>query len=184
MIFVNTCKNSYSKNIREDGVNKKTIRFFDTLGSILALVALVLGICSLFIDQYDLVFTPEGFLKDAADTLKDFSKKVKPITDTLTKLIEAIDREFTCKEVYSAIGTGTALTLFASFFPGASSVTQVGTKSAYYGVRAANAFTNFGQETSKIKEHHLAVCKGCLHSPEVHHWQREEDPGDIEFHVP
>ena len=40
---------------REDGVNKKLIRFLDTLGSVSALTALILGLCSLFIDQYDVV---------------------------------------------------------------------------------------------------------------------------------
>ena len=41
--------------------------------------------------------------------------------------------------------------LFASFFPGASSVANVGAKSAYYGVRAANALSNLAQKLKKSR---------------------------------
>ena len=41
-----------------------------------------------------------------------------------------------------AFGTGAAITLFSSFFPGASTVASMSSRSAYYGVRTANAFYN------------------------------------------
>ena len=48
----------------ETGVNKLLIRFLDTLGTICALTGLILGISSLFIDQYDFTFEPQGVLND------------------------------------------------------------------------------------------------------------------------
>ena len=68
------------KNLREDGVNKKTVRFFDTLGTVSALIAFVLGLCSLFIDQYDLVLEPDGFAADVVQVCDDFQYTVKPVT--------------------------------------------------------------------------------------------------------
>ena len=60
-----------------------------------------------------------------------------------------MDRKFSCDDVFKALGTTTAVALFASFFPGASSVANVGAKSAYYGVRAANTLTNLAQKLRK-----------------------------------
>ena len=40
------------------------------------------------------------------------------------------------------LGTATAVTLTSSLFPGLSGIASMGTKSAYYGVRAANSLTN------------------------------------------
>ena len=50
----------------ETGVNKLLIRFLDTLGTICALTGLILGISSLFIDQYDFTFEPQGVLNDVS----------------------------------------------------------------------------------------------------------------------
>jgi len=61
-----------SNLIKEDGVNKKLVRIFDTLGSLFALVGLVIGLTSVFLDQYDLDFEPEGELKLFADVMHDF----------------------------------------------------------------------------------------------------------------
>ena len=47
-----------------------------------------------------------------------------------------------CSEVSKVLVSGAAITLFTSFFPGAGGVTSLSTKSAYYGVRTANAFYN------------------------------------------
>jgi hypothetical protein len=65
------------------------------------------------------------------------------------QIVDAIDRKFTCDDVFKALGTTTAVALFASFFPGASSVANVGTKSAYYGVRAANTLSNLATKLRK-----------------------------------
>ena len=54
---------------------------------------------------------------------------MKPVSLFLKNLIKQLDREFTCEDVYSALGTGAALTLFAGFFPGAASVASVSTRS-------------------------------------------------------
>ena len=53
-----------------------------------------------------------------------------------------LDKIYDCSEVYKAFGTGAAITLFSSFFPGASTVASMSSRSAYYGVRTANAFYN------------------------------------------
>ena len=160
-------------------MNKKCVRFLDTLGSMAALIALVIGITSLFADKYDLSFLPEGFLKELVDAGAAFEKAVDPVarlacefknmiyktlsTETtthqpvalyslhfrrLSEIISGIektlllDKVYNCKEVYAAFGTGAAITLFSSFFPGASTVASMSSRSAYYGVRTANAFYN------------------------------------------
>ena len=53
--------------------------------------------------------------------------------------------------MFKALGTTAAVALFASFFPGASSVANVGTKSAYYGVRAANSLSNLAHKLKKSR---------------------------------
>ncbi len=118
----------FVENIRENGVNKKTVRFLDTAGTLFALTGLVVGLCSLFLDQYDLDFEPDGFLKDAADVLVEFQRQLKGVTLFLKNVIETLDQKFTCQEVYSALGTSAAVTLFAGFFPGAASVASVSSK--------------------------------------------------------
>ena len=64
---------------------------------------------------------------------------------TLSSIITGIGEAFSladCSEVSKVFGTTAAITLFASFFPGAAGATSLSTKSAYYGVRTANAFYN------------------------------------------
>ena len=73
---------------------------------------------SLFIDQYDIEIEPDGFFKEVAVECKRFEDAVYPIQKELRKIWEAIDQEYTCEHVYSALGTGTAVGLFASLFPG------------------------------------------------------------------
>ena len=48
------------------GVSKGLIRFLDTFGTLCALTGLILGITSLFIDQYDFSFEPQGVIKEAS----------------------------------------------------------------------------------------------------------------------
>ena len=52
-------------------------------GSLMALTGMILGFASLFIDQYDLNFAPEGFAKDVVDVTRKFERDVQPITTTL-----------------------------------------------------------------------------------------------------
>ena len=73
---------------------------------------------SLFIDQYDIEIEPEGILKEVVDACQEFQKEMYPIQKELKQIWEAIDQEYTCEHVYSALGTGTAVGLFASLFPG------------------------------------------------------------------
>ncbi len=136
-------------NICKTNVRKKILRFLDTSASILMLAGMILGFSSLFIDNFDILMDPEGFAKDIADATKNFKEMVSPVSTALTKIVDQLDRKFTCEDVYSALGTGTAVTLFMSFFPGAGSVASVGSKSAYYGVRAANALTNLAKKLRK-----------------------------------
>ena len=135
----------------------------DTTGSIAALIGLVIGITALFIDKYDLSFTPRGFLKDAVDAADDFVKFVDPVARTLSGIIKGIEdvwlkgKEYLCDEVYTALGAGATIPLFSSFFPGASTVAGVTTRSAYYGVRTANAFTNLANR-AEIQWHYIFSC--------------------------
>ena len=138
-----------ARNVKEDGVSKRVVRFLDTLGTLTALWALVIAVASIFMDHYEVAFVPQGFAEDVARVLKGFQDAVEPLKYTLTNIIETLDREFTCKDVYSAAGTGVAVSLFAGFFPGASSVSQLGSKSAYYGVRTAHSMTTIATQLRK-----------------------------------
>ncbi|XP_040574191.1 uncharacterized protein [Lepeophtheirus salmonis] len=143
------CWNFLLLNMKEEGINKKIIRFFDTAGSLFALSGLIFGITSLFVDQYDLVFDPEGIVKDIVNGCKMFQVSFRPVKNILQEIIKVLDKKFTCSDVYKTLGAGSAAALFASFFPGASSVVTMGSRSAYYGVRAANALTNLSKKLKK-----------------------------------
>ena len=69
-----------------EGAYKKFVRFFDTLGSLFGLVALILGIFSLLCDQYDIEFELEGQLKEMKDTLEEFRDSMKPVVNDLKKV--------------------------------------------------------------------------------------------------
>ena len=47
---------------------------------------MILGFTSLFIDQYDVNFSPEGVAKDVHDAVKSFQHSVEPVTTTLKKV--------------------------------------------------------------------------------------------------
>ena len=49
----------------------------------MALTGMILGFASLFIDQYDLNFSPEGIAQEVVDVTRNFEIAVKPITTTL-----------------------------------------------------------------------------------------------------
>ena len=76
---------------------------------------------------------------------------------TLTGIIKGIektlllDKVYGCEEVYHALGAGAAITLFTSFFPGAGTAGSLASRSAYYGVRTANAFYNLASRLKKSK---------------------------------
>jgi hypothetical protein len=53
----------------------------------MALTGMVLGFCSLFIDQYDLNFAPEGFAEEVINVTRTFEIAVKPISTTLKSVI-------------------------------------------------------------------------------------------------
>ena len=129
--------------------SRKVIRLMDTMASIFMLVSMIIGFASLFIDQYDIDFDPDGFVKDVVDACTEFETHINPVMTQLNKVVDDIDKHYTCDNVYKALGTGTALTIFASFFPGAGTVASAGSRSAYYGVRTANAFTNLGQRLKR-----------------------------------
>ena len=129
--------------------SRKVIRLMDTTATIFMLVSMIIGFASLFIDQYDIDFDPDGFVKDVVDACKEFGDQINPVMIQLNKVVDAIDKHYTCETVYSVLGTGTALTIFASFFPGAGTVASAGSRSAYYGVRTANALTNLAQRLKR-----------------------------------
>ena len=129
--------------------SRKVIRFMDTMATLLSLYSMIIGFASLFIDQYDIAFSPDGFVKDVVDACDEFKNEVKPLATELKKVINAIDRNFTCEDVYATLGTGAAVSLFAGFFPGAGSVASVSARSAYYGVRTASALTNLAKRLKK-----------------------------------
>ena len=124
---------------------RKTIRILDTLASMLTLIGLIIGMTSIFIDQYDIEIDPEGLAKEVVDKVETFRKAVHPLQIEIKKQLANIDKHYTCERIYQVLGTGATLTLFASFFPGASSLVSLGSRSAYYGVRMANALTNLAK---------------------------------------
>ena len=66
------CKNICKKHeggSSGGGVNKGLIRFLDTLGTLCALTGLILGISSLFIEQYEFSFEPQGKIKEVIYTV-------------------------------------------------------------------------------------------------------------------
>ena len=100
------------------GAYKKIIRFFDTLGNLLALLGLISGFCSLFIDQYDMDFELLGTLKTVIDGFSDFSKGIEDVASQVKKLISTFDFSITCKAIYSAVTAGTVAGVIASLIPG------------------------------------------------------------------
>ena len=104
--------------LRSEGSYKKCVRVFDTLGSILALIGLILGICSLILDQYDLEFELEGPLKALQDELTTFYNNLKDEMKNLQRIYQELDLKITCQNVVDAWeGTLTA-SLIIGIVPG------------------------------------------------------------------
>ena len=58
----------------------------------------------------------------------DFQKEWKKVTKELQNIIDLLDVNLTCKQVYSTIAAGTVVTALASLVPGASGVVSFGSK--------------------------------------------------------
>lgn len=137
--------------MKNEGKGRKRIRVLDTLASFLTLIGLVIGMTSIFIDQYDIEIEPDGIAKEVVDTVDNFRQAIGPLQTSLDKIIKKIDQQITCQRVYETLGTGATVTLLASFIPAASSMASVGTRTAYYGVRAGNAMTNLAKKFKKSR---------------------------------
>ena len=74
---------------------------------------MILGASSLFIDQYDIEIEPQGFMKEITDGCQTFQETLAPVQKELREIYEIIDKNFTCEHVYSTLGTGAAVGLFA-----------------------------------------------------------------------
>ena len=104
--------------LRSKGSYKKWVRVFDTLGSILALIGLILGIFSLILDQYDLEFELEGSLKALEEELNTFYNNLKYEMKKLQQIYKELDFNITCQNVVDAWeGTLTA-SLIIGLVPG------------------------------------------------------------------
>ena len=104
--------------IKAEDRYKKFVRLFDTLGSFLGLVALVLGVFSLLCDQYDIEFEPEGQLKEMKDSLDGFYGSMKSVVDDLESIAKALNYKVTCETIYEAMGVSFLAGVGASFIPG------------------------------------------------------------------
>ena len=62
------------------------------------------------------------------DACTAFREAMKPLQDTLEEIAESLDFNFTCNDVYAALGAGGGAAIFASFFPGISPVVNGATK--------------------------------------------------------
>ena len=52
------------------------------------------------------------------------------VLDTLKPIINALNLDYTCEDVYTAVVAGGGVTLFMSLIPGASSISSLATKVA------------------------------------------------------
>ena len=78
------------KNVREPGVNKKVIRCLDTIATILGLVGLVLGLNSIFVDQYDMDFEPRGNLTQVVSLICKAKIKKEELSTQMKIVIDAL----------------------------------------------------------------------------------------------
>ena len=58
----------------------------------------------------------------------DFQKELRKVSKELQKIIDLLDVNLTCEQVYATIATGTVVTALASLVPGASGVVSFGSK--------------------------------------------------------
>ena len=70
----------------------------------------------------------QSFITQVFDVCKAFQKGMQSTVDLLGDIVKALDQDFTCQDVYAAVGTATGGTLFASFFPGVGPAVNGATK--------------------------------------------------------
>ena len=105
---ISPCCIDYLFVSRQHG-SRKLIRILNTLASMSILIGMVMGVASIFMDQYDIEFDPDGTVKEVLDTVNDFQNKVDPITEEIKRLTNKLDLKFTCDEVYQTAGTAAAV---------------------------------------------------------------------------
>jgi hypothetical protein len=185
-----------------EGSYKKWVRLFDTLGGFFGLIGLILGLFSLFCDQYDLEFELQGELKEVMDSFKNFYKHIKDVADVLKEIIDELAKyNVTCKNLYDALIGGTAAVIISSLIPGRScNVLYIETPTMFRikrmdehcrqrGLLCYKGFTSSHQpckHPAKKPEDHFQYRPGhcqnnkilCQQHQEFHHWRifRDLDP--------
>ena len=74
----------------------------------------------------------QSFTMQVFEVCKAFHKGTQRTVEILSDIVKALDQDFTCQDVYAAVGTGTAVTLFASIFPGVGPAVNGATKVIYF----------------------------------------------------
>ena len=97
---------------------RKLFRLFDTIGSFLGLFGLIIGLCSVFVDQYDLDFEPQGQLKMMSEAFKDFQSGIRLVAEEVKNIYKVFDINVTCEAIYNTIATGSVAAIFLSLVPG------------------------------------------------------------------
>ena len=78
----------------------------DTLASIFMLIGLVIGISSIFIDQYDIIFDPQGAVKEVIDSITNMKKARDYYMTYIKSLLKKIDLKWDCQTLYTTATTG------------------------------------------------------------------------------
>ena len=78
----------------------------DTLASIFMLIGLVIGISSIFIDQYDIIFDPQGAVKEVIDAITSMEKARDYYMTEVKSLLKKIDLKWDCQTLYTTATTG------------------------------------------------------------------------------
>ena len=79
----------------------------------------------------------QSFTMQVFEVCKAFHKGTQRTVEVLSDIVKALDQDFTCQDVYAAVGTATGVTLFASFFPGIGPAVNGATKVIYLLLRTA-----------------------------------------------
>ena len=132
---------------------RKILRVLDTLASIFLLTGLVVGIASIFIEQYDVVFIPDGFAKDILYNLEKVQDEYKFIMSRLKNIIDSLDLKITCENVYQTATTSAVLGLISLLFPQTGPIVSIGSRGAYYITQLANGLTNFASRLKRVNQH-------------------------------
>ena len=131
----------------------KLLRFLNTMASIFLLIGMVIGISSIFIEKFDIIFEPSGILKNLMDDWNSKRHKIEPIHNKLKEIFEKIDLEFDCKKLYESVGSTAAIVgILTLLLPQANSYVNIGSKAAYYIARTANSLTTFATRLKRITQ--------------------------------